>query len=417
MSTRSIVVEDKEIEGNEDEFAVVGSDWTLLSQGAEARIWKVPVESLPFKVDKEIDEMDDGDATTKKKKNAASASATKTTTKYVVAKERFRKSYRHPALDERLTKQRCRAEAKLLRKIWNRRRSVGGADGVDGSVVGSTTSGRTAAGNFKLLLRVPRVVRAVPPVLYLEYFGDDCATVRRHLEERVLQRVVDVDDVDVDVDNSAIGPTNDDDETTTKDDAKDDAAAGAAAVAAEQRRQRQRRQVEGLARQLGSALSYLHYELGIAHGDLTTSNMMIRTAATDTNKALLCSGKDDDSQRHDEDDTTDEDADNNNDIRLIDFGLAKNTESAEERAVDLYVLERALLSTHPRLAPYNFFDMVLRHYSDVGGGDDDGNDATGSATNNQNGKEKTAVVRKQKQATLARLEQVRLRGRKRECFG
>ncbi len=32
---------------------------------------------------------------------------------------------------------------------------------------------------------------------------------------------------------------------------------------------------------------------------------------------------------------------------LIDFGLSYSSHLAEDKAVDLYVLERALLSTHP----------------------------------------------------------------------
>lgn len=34
---------------------------------------------------------------------------------------------------------------------------------------------------------------------------------------------------------------------------------------------------------------------------------------------------------------------------LIDFGLASVSSSVEDRAVDLYVLERAFISTHPAL--------------------------------------------------------------------
>jgi tRNA A-37 threonylcarbamoyl transferase component Bud32 len=41
-------------------------------------------------------------------------------------------------------------------------------------------------------------------------------------------------------------------------------------------------------------------------------------------------------------------------LTLIDFGLSKSTASVKEQAVDLYVLERALLFTHPGL-PKHFF--------------------------------------------------------------
>ena len=78
---------------------------------------------------------------------------------------------------------------------------------------------------------------------------------------------------------------------------------------------------------------------------------------------------------------------------LIDFGLAgtagsKGGVSHEERAVDLYVLERAFEATHP--GSRALVDEVLRAYK---------------------GRCKTS------DSVLQRLAQVRLRGRKRECFG
>ena len=47
-------------------------------------------------------------------------------------------------------------------------------------------------------------------------------------------------------------------------------------------------------------------------------------------------------------------------IFLIDFGLSYFKDSAEDRAVDLYVLERAFKSTHPHLE--NKFDTLLIAY-------------------------------------------------------
>lgn len=66
---------------------------------------------------------------------------------------------------------------------------------------------------------------------------------------------------------------------------------------------------------MGRLVSKVH-ESGIIHGDLTTSNMIMTS---------------------------------HNYIALIDFGLSYFKESAEDRAVDLYVLERAFKSTHPQL--------------------------------------------------------------------
>ena len=76
------------------------------------------------------------------------------------------------------------------------------------------------------------------------------------------------------------------------------------------------------------------------------------------------------------------------DIVLIDFGLATQSSHDEDRAVDLYVLERAFAATHPVAEP--LFREVLRVYADSYRG--------------------AKVV-------LKRLEDVRMRGRKRSMLG
>ncbi|OEU10521.1 hypothetical protein FRACYDRAFT_193803 [Fragilariopsis cylindrus CCMP1102] len=205
---------------------------------------------------------------------------------YVCCKERFAKAYRHPELDAKLTKSRCRSEAKILEKC--------------------TTKSK---------IRVPKVIRISPPDLYLEYLTGP--SVKEYLQEEHVMMVV------------AVATT-----TITKSNILD------------------------LAQQIGQLVGRLH-NIGIVHGDLTTSNMMVLEVNDDSNT-------------------------------LIDFGLSKSTFSVEEQAVDLYVLERALLSTHPEL-PENFFDHILEKYS----------------------KKRKNLS----QTTLQRLEQVRMRGRKRECFG
>ena len=47
---------------------------------------------------------------------------------------------------------------------------------------------------------------------------------------------------------------------------------------------------------------------------------------------------------------------------LIDFGLAYNSNLVEDKAVDLYVLERVFASTHPESKP--IFALVLEAYQD-----------------------------------------------------
>lgn len=43
---------------------------------------------------------------------------------------------------------------------------------------------------------------------------------------------------------------------------------------------------------------------------------------------------------------------------MIDFGLSFNSDLVEDRAVDLYVLERAFLSSHPESSLIVFFYQI-----------------------------------------------------------
>ena len=105
---------------------------------------------------------------------------------------------------------------------------------------------------------------------------------------------------------------------------------------------------------LGKTIALIHKN-GIIHGDLTTSNFIIV---------------------------------NSNDLIPIDFGLSSFSTTAEDRAVDLYVLERAFLSTHVNAD----FNRILVAYS------------------NQMGQ----IVG---ESILKKLDQVRMRGRKRSMVG
>lgn len=146
-------------------------------------------------------------------------------------------------------------------------------------------------------------------------------------------------------------------------------------------------------RRLGELVGRLHLA-GVVHGDLTTSNVMLRRR-----RRRLGEEEPSSVPRLDDTTTTIPAADNNEDdvddplcgeLVLIDFGLATQSSSDEDRAVDLYVLERAFGSTHPR--EEGMFGEVLEGYS-VGMG----------------GKAGKAVLR--------RLDDVRLRGRKKSMIG
>lgn len=114
-------------------------------------------------------------------------------------------------------------------------------------------------------------------------------------------------------------------------------------------------QVLPLCVQLGTIISRLH--LGdITHGDLTTSNVLV---------------------------------DSNNTLVMIDFGLARPNATDEDKAVDLYVLERAFSSTHP--GSEKLYQAVLDAYTSHG--EDNSKDV------------------------ITKLEKVRRRGRKRTAVG
>ncbi|KAJ1968059.1 serine/threonine-protein kinase bud32 [Dispira parvispora] len=112
---------------------------------------------------------------------------------------------------------------------------------------------------------------------------------------------------------------------------------------------------DGIAEKIGTTLATLH-ALDIIHGDLTTSNLYIREST--------------------------------NSLVLIDFGLSFISNLVEDKAVDLYVLERAFLSTHPNSQA--LFDKIIQVYL------------------------KRSTTGKQ---VYARLEDVRLRGRKKSMVG
>ncbi|KAI8917169.1 kinase-like domain-containing protein [Powellomyces hirtus] len=212
----------------------------LIKQGAEARVYKMPF--APGRP--------------------------------AIVKERFKKSYRHPILDEKLTTRRVIQEARCLHRM---RRA-----GVDTPTV--------------------YLVDVKASTIYMEYV--DGTSVRDFISSQGQL----VEDIEI-----------------------------------------------KLAQSIGKSLGIMH-DLDIVHGDLTTSNMMIRTESQS--------------------------------VVMIDFGLSAVSSMVEDKAVDLYVLERALISTHPDTD--RLFQTILKHYG----------------RSSKGGK-----------IVLKKLEEVRRRGRKRTAFG
>lgn len=122
---------------------------------------------------------------------------------------------------------------------------------------------------------------------------------------------------------------------------------------------------------IGETVRKLH-DSNIIHGDLTTSNMLL----AQNSKCQVI-------------EETDWVESDNVELVLIDFGLSHIDTSTEDKGVDLYVLERALISTHNDVP--DLFSKILEGYKDY---------------SKSNIKE-----------ILSKFEEVRARGRKRTMVG
>jgi len=123
----------------------------------------------------------------------------------------------------------------------------------------------------------------------------------------------------------------------------------------------QKKILTDLALQIGAMVGKLHKH-NLIHGDMTTSNMLVDTKNKDQIQ-----------------------------IYVIDFGLGDFSGTPEDKGVDLYVLERALISAHPNTE--FMFEAILKSY----------------AENMEN--------QKMSQAVLKKYEEIRMRGRKRDMVG
>lgn len=255
-----------------------------------------------------------------------------------VVKYRPPKPYRHPTLDRRLTKARILAEARVLVRA--------GREGVS----------------------VPRVLGADWEAGWLVLGWVGGGSVRAVLDawtERVKNRrkeheacTEDQHQIDQESHKTQSGGTD---------------------------HAQEEEDMLNLMRRIGSCIGRLH-SVGIAHGDLTTSNIMLQSPAVDLHSTT-------NGQSSVPSSTSSSSAvpSLTGEITLIDFGLASHMaphSADEEGAVDLYVLERAFAATHP--AAESLFAEVLKTYGQSWKG---------------------------AKGVLKRLEDVRLRGRKRSMLG
>jgi len=229
----------------------------------------------------------------------------------ILIKYRFEKHYRHPTLNASLTKSRVAGEARALLKCQRSGVSVPGI----------------------------RMVDASEGVLGIEWIEGKSV--------RVLLGGGDEDDI--------VEESNEPEET------EDEDIDSPESTNTEDQLQEFGVTQSELMELIGAEIAKMHL-VDVIHGDLTTSNMMLRRKTSSDSASQLV---------------------------LIDFGLSYVSSLVEDKAVDLYVLERAFASTHPNSEP--LFASVLKAYEV------------------RSGKEWKAIGHK--------LDEVRLRGRKRSMVG
>ncbi|XP_047137468.2 EKC/KEOPS complex subunit TP53RK [Hydra vulgaris] len=197
----------------------------------------------------------------------------------VIVKQRFKKSYRHPILDDKLTRKRTSQEVRSMLRC------------------------------HKAGIKIPIIffVNHVANEIYMEEIKDS-TTLKEEIEKKSFCNL-------------------------------------------------KQNELEDVMKNIGVIISKMH-SAEIIHGDLTTSNILIKEEKN---------------------------------IYFIDFGLSVISNLSEDMAVDLYVLERAFLSTHPRSSL--LFSIILDSYIE------------------------SFNDRKKVQEVISKLNDVRSRGRKRVMIG
>uniref|UniRef100_A0A7S1PFS0 non-specific serine/threonine protein kinase n=1 Tax=Percolomonas cosmopolitus TaxID=63605 RepID=A0A7S1PFS0_9EUKA len=256
---------------------------TLLAQGAEARVYLVPINAL---ISFSTDVFSPPSTNQHEKVSTPENKCLFSSSSHFIYKHRLSKSYRHPSLDRSILSSRLSAEARnILRAL-------------------------------QCGIQAPFVFRVESDSLWMEYIN---GIALRNLFENVHERVRHV----------------------------------------------------ALCRSVGWDIATMH-KSDLIHGDLTTSNLMVR-------------------YKHDNDNTSDDkgaEVDWERPV-FIDFGLSYVSAHTEDKAVDLYVLERAILSTHKDAS--ELFKAILEGYQSAGW--------------------------EEAKAVIKTFEAVRLRGRKREMVG
>ncbi|KAI7335139.1 hypothetical protein KC354_g17899 [Hortaea werneckii] len=284
-------------------------------------------------------------------------------------KIRPRKTWRHPTLDKRLTRARILAEARVLVKLSGEGISISSGPGKAGG-----GGGKGGAGG-KVKDPKPndgKLRNAVPRVLGLDWEAGWLVT------EWIRGPMV----------KSAIF------EFTGRRGRRGAGGVGAA-VAEEEEREGIEEGVRELLGRIGTVVGRLH-AAGVVHGDLTTSNLMLRRDGGP--EGIGDAGAETEEKEGQGQSSVGGDLEG--EVVLIDFGLALQSAADEDRAVDLYVLERAFGSTHPR--EEHLFPEVITAYQ---------------RTMNELGGSVKGAKLGAGDVVVRRLEDVRMRGRKKSMIG
>lgn len=208
----------------------------------------------------------------------------------MLLKHRFRKTYRHPSLDRSLTRQRLSAEARALLRakragvavptvlLTDLEGGLIGMEWIEGSTLRSlipTSAKTTSLAKSRTQTELGGLTPSIPST---NSAGE--GSITDSMSPETLQRIMFC---------------------------------------------------------VGQQLAKMHCT-DIIHGDLTTSNIMLRTSHASDARSKNADPE----------------------IVLIDFGLTQTSALAEDRAVDLYVLERAFSSTHP--GSEDLFEAILEGY-------------------------------------------------------
>jgi len=358
--------------------------WTLVSQGAEARIWFIP--------------------------NFISIQQDTSASPPAICKERFKKAYRHESLDKTLIKSRTKAEARNVVKCQKA--------GIHTPAIYSVHLNLTSA------------------CLFMEYIPG--CTVKQYLETHVYTytNVYAASEHDKSQENSEYNEDDDNDgepmEVTVDDSTDSEPITTATTNPSFYTSHKVIVDTHSLdiAHAMGVIIATMHHA-NIIHGDLTTSNIMIR------NPPLTSS-----------DPSLDNTLPWKPQLVLIDLGLSSTCSSSssstsyskmkkdggggsvsgqEDKAVDLYVMERAFQTTHPGSEPLISHLLLAYQQTTDTLMLQKGHCESSSSSKKNKEEEGDCVMQVERidksstrtygQSILERLNQVRLRGRKRECFG